>query len=92
MKCPACGSSRVFHSRPKSFRDRVLKRALPITFYRCHDCGWRRFRMVQGWKGFASYALSLIGYAATLALAVAVIGGVIVLTLTFLGVQMPWNR
>ena len=58
MKCPACSSSRVYHSRAMSFRDRVLKRALPITFYRCHDCGWRRFRMVQGWKGFGVRVLA----------------------------------
>ena len=82
----------MYHSRAKSFRDHVLKRALPITFYRCHECGWRRFRFVSGWKNIGSYALSLIGYVATLSLAVAIIAGLLVMTLTFLGVPMPWNQ
>ena len=92
MNCPACSSSRVYHSRVKSLRDRLLKRALPVTFYRCHECGWRRFRFVKSWKGVGSYTLSLIGYAATLALVLAAIGGLLFLALTFLGVPMPWSH
>ena len=45
MKCPACSSVRVYHSRAKSLRDQTVKRILPISFYRCHECGWRRAKL-----------------------------------------------
>jgi hypothetical protein len=38
------------------------------------------------------YALSLIGYAATLGLAIALVAALFGLALTFLGVPMPWSR
>jgi hypothetical protein len=82
----------VFHSRAKSFRDRFLKRSLPVSFYRCHDCNWRRARFLRGWKSLGGYVLSLIGYAATVILALAIIAGLFALTLTFLGIPMPWSR
>jgi hypothetical protein len=90
MICPACTSSRVFHSRARSVRDRILKRVLPITFYRCHDCRWRSARLVRSWKSIAAYFLSLIGYAATLGLALGLLAGILFLTLTFMGIPMPW--
>ena len=90
MICPACTSSRVFHSRARSFRDRFLKRALPIAFYRCHDCSWRSARPVRSWKSIAAYLLSFIGYAATLGLAIGLLAGLLFLVLMFIGVPMPW--
>jgi hypothetical protein len=92
MKCPRCGGTRVFHSRAKSFRDRLLKRALPITFYRCHECNWRRPRFVKGWKGLGAYSLALVGYGATIALVIAIALGLLFLVLNFLGIPMPWSR
>lgn len=93
MKCPACGSERVYHSRAKTFRDRSLKRLLPITFYRCHDCGWRKPRWQKlGWKKLALHTLSLVGYIGSIGLVIALVAGAVFLTLTFLGVPMPWTR
>jgi predicted RNA-binding Zn-ribbon protein involved in translation (DUF1610 family) len=91
MKCPSCGSVEVYHSRAKSLRDQFLKRALPITFYRCHDCNWRgrRFRG-GGMKATVLYAFSIIGYVGGAVLILAVVAGIVILTLTFLGIPMPW--
>ncbi len=90
MNCPACSSSHVHHSRARSLRDQIIKRALPVTFYRCHDCGWRRFRPVTGWTSLGAYALSLIGYAAAVGLALAIIAGLLVIILALLGIAVPW--
>ena len=93
MKCPACGSERVYHSRAKTLSDRARKRLLPITFYRCHACGWRkaRWQKLSG-RQLALHTLSIVGYIGSLAVIVAVIAGALFLTLTFLGVPMPWAR
>jgi hypothetical protein len=90
MECPACGSSRVLHSRAKSLRDRILKRLLPVTFYRCHDCNWRSFRFIRTLQGVLAYALSVIGYGATIGMAIAILIGIILLAMTLLGVPTPW--
>ena len=76
----------------ESRRDKFLKRALPITFYRCHDCNWRRPRFTQGWKSLGAYALSLVAYGAILGLALAIIAGLLAVILTFLGIPLPWSR
>lgn len=60
-----------------------------MTFYRCHACSWRAFRITRGWKGLGAYALSLIGYCATIGLTVAIIAGLFALALSYLGLQMP---
>ena len=90
MICPSCASSRVFHSKAKSSRDRALKRLLPVTFYRCHDCGWRRPRIKGGLKPILIHLLSLIGYGGSILLVIALVVGLIVLTLSFLGIPLPW--
>ena len=90
MICPSCASSRVFHSRAKSLRDRALKRLVPVTFYRCHDCGWRRPKMKGGGlKPLFLHLLSLIGYAGSVGLLIALVAGLIWLTFSFLGIPMP---
>ena len=90
MICPSCASTRVFHSRAKSLRDRALKCLLPMSWYRCHDCGWRRAKMKGGLKSILLHSLSLMGYAGSIALVLALAAGVIVLTLSFLGIPIPW--
>ena len=93
MKCPACDSEEVYRSRARSTGDRLVKRLLPVSFYRCHDCGWRRARLQQvTLKGATRHTLSLAGYIGGAGLVLAVIAGAIMLTLTFLGVPMPWTR
>jgi hypothetical protein len=92
MKCPHCDSERVYHSRAKSPGDRTLKRLIPVTFYRCHDCGWRDLRVKGGVKAISLHFLSLLGYVGGTALILAIVVGVVVLTLTFLGIPMPWNK
>ena len=87
MKCPSCGSAKVYHSRAKSRRDRFLKRALPITFYRCHDCNWRR-PTLRGVKATILYALSLVGYVVITAVILTVVAGIVILALAFLGVRI----
>ena len=92
-KCPACDSERVYRSRAKTYRDQALKRLLPITFYRCHECGWRRARWQKlSFKSVSLHTLSLVGYIGSIGLVVALIAGAVILTLTFLGVPMPWTR
>jgi hypothetical protein len=91
MICPSCASSHVFHSKAKSRRDRALKRLLPVTFYRCHDCGWRRPKMKSGGvKAIFLHFLSLIGYVGSVAVVIALAAGLILLTLSFLGIELPW--
>jgi hypothetical protein len=93
MNCPSCDSDRVYHSRARSFRDRSLKRVLPITFYRCHECGWRRARWQKlSVKSLSLHTLSLAGYIGSIVLVLAVILTAITLTLKFLGVPVPWAR
>ena len=47
MKCPACGSSRVFPSRLRNILERVREMLTDKQPYRCHQCGWRRWREVK---------------------------------------------
>jgi len=91
MNCPACDSNRVFRSRPRSARDHFVKILLPVSFYRCHACGWRKPRLRRmSVKGATMNTLSLVGYIGGVGLVLGVIAGVVVLTLTLLGVPMPW--
>lgn len=93
MKCPSCESERVYHSRAKSVRDRVLKRLLPITIYRCHSCGWRRMKLrkLTG-KQVVQHVLSIIGYIGSIGVALALMGAIVLMTLNFLGIPMPWSH
>lgn len=70
-------------------RDQVLKRLLPITFYRCHACNWRRAKFRGGMKATLAYAMSLIGYIGGATLILAIIAGILILTLTFFGITIP---
>jgi hypothetical protein len=91
MICPSCSSSRVFHSRAKSLRDRALKRLVPVVFYRCHACGWRRAKVKGGGvKAVLLHALSLIGYVGSVGLVIALAAGLIMIILSFLGIPVPW--
>lgn len=47
MKCPACGSTRVFPSRLRNGVERVRQILTEKQPYRCHECGWRKWREVQ---------------------------------------------
>ncbi|HEX4346061.1 MAG TPA: hypothetical protein VHZ73_00725 [Vicinamibacterales bacterium] len=48
LVCPACGGSRIHHSRPRSVRERV-RRVLTLRVpYRCHACGWRGWMRETG--------------------------------------------
>ena len=40
--CPACGSDELYRSRTKVRSERMLRLLLPIHYYRCVDCGWRK--------------------------------------------------
>jgi hypothetical protein len=44
MKCPACGSTRVFPSRLRNVIERLRETMTSKQPYRCHDCGWRKWR------------------------------------------------
>lgn len=46
MKCPACDSTRVFPSRLRNSLERVRQMMTDKQPYRCHDCGWRKWREV----------------------------------------------
>ena len=90
MICPSCASSRVFRSHAKSLRDRALKRLFPVTWYRCHDCGWRRGKIKGGFKPLLLHLLSLIGYVGGFGLIIVLALGLLWITLSFLGIPMPW--
>ena len=91
MICPSCASTRVFHSRANSLIERALKRLVPVTFYRCHDCGWRRAKMKGGGtKALLLHTLSLVGYVGSIGLVTAFTLGLILMTLFFLGIPLPW--
>jgi hypothetical protein len=44
MKCPACGSTRVFPSRLRNVLERARQLVSDKQPYRCHQCGWRKWR------------------------------------------------
>lgn len=46
MNCPACGSPRVYPSRLRGLLERVREYVTDKQPYRCHQCGWRRWRDV----------------------------------------------
>jgi DNA-directed RNA polymerase subunit RPC12/RpoP len=46
MKCPACGSSRLYPSRLKNAYERLRQALTDKQPYRCHECGWRKWRDV----------------------------------------------
>lgn len=47
MKCPACGSPRVYPSRLRSAFERLRQMLTDKQPYRCHQCGWRKWGAVQ---------------------------------------------
>lgn len=47
MKCPTCGSSRVFPSRLRHGIERLRQMMTEKQPYRCHQCGWRKWREVR---------------------------------------------
>ena len=47
MTCPACGSTRVFPSRLRSALERLRQMLTEKQPYRCHQCGWRKWREVR---------------------------------------------
>jgi predicted RNA-binding Zn-ribbon protein involved in translation (DUF1610 family) len=40
--CPACGSDELYRSRTKTHGEKVLRFILPLHYYRCTACGWRK--------------------------------------------------
>jgi hypothetical protein len=44
MKCPACGSPRVYPSRLRSAVERLRHSVTGLYPHRCHACGDRRWR------------------------------------------------
>jgi hypothetical protein len=47
MKCPACGSPRVFPSRLRNGLERLRQVLTDKQPYRCHQCDWRKWREVE---------------------------------------------
>lgn len=47
MKCPKCASTRVYPSRLKNAFERLRQKITERQPYRCHECGWRRWRDVE---------------------------------------------
>ena len=47
MKCPVCDSTRVFPSRPRNGLERLRQILSAKQPFRCHQCGWRKWREVQ---------------------------------------------
>ena len=44
MQCPSCGSARVYPSRLRNVFERVRHKVTEKQPFRCHQCGWRRWR------------------------------------------------
>ena len=47
MKCPGCGSARVFPSRLRNTLERLRNLLTDKQPYRCHQCGWRKWSEVR---------------------------------------------
>jgi C4-type Zn-finger protein len=47
MKCPSCGSTRVYPSHLRNLVERLRQMMTDKQPYRCHECGWRRWRVVR---------------------------------------------
>jgi hypothetical protein len=47
MKCPKCASTRVYPSRLRGPLERLRQKVTDKQPYRCHECGWRRWRDVE---------------------------------------------
>lgn len=46
MKCPTCGSTRVFPSRLRNGIERLRQALTDKQPQRCHQCGWRKWQDV----------------------------------------------
>lgn len=46
MQCPSCGSARVYPSRLRNVVERLRQNLTDKQPFRCHQCGWRRWREV----------------------------------------------
>ncbi|MGB2718110.1 MAG: hypothetical protein WBC51_28240 [Vicinamibacterales bacterium] len=44
MKCPSCGSARVYPSRLRNVVERLRQNLTDKQPFRCHECGWRQWR------------------------------------------------
>lgn len=47
MKCPRCASARVYPSRLRGLLEGLRQKLTDRQPYRCHECGWRRWRAVE---------------------------------------------
>lgn len=47
MKCPRCASPRVYPSRLRNTVERLRQKVTDKQPYRCHECGWRKWRAVE---------------------------------------------
>jgi hypothetical protein len=47
MHCPSCDSTRVFPSRLRGFIESLRQRLTDKQPYRCHECGWRKWRPIE---------------------------------------------
>ena len=47
MKCPSCGSPRVYPSRLRNSLERLRQMLTDRQPHRCHGCGWRKWADVQ---------------------------------------------
>ncbi len=48
--CPMCFSTdKVYRSRGRNIFEKSINRTKILSFYRCHECGWRgvRFRRIR---------------------------------------------
>lgn len=46
MKCPSCGSARVYPSHLRTTLERLRQMMTDKQPYRCHQCGWRKWGAV----------------------------------------------
>jgi DNA-directed RNA polymerase subunit RPC12/RpoP len=47
MKCPACGSARVYPSHLRGAVERLRQMLTDKQPYRCHECGRRKWAAVE---------------------------------------------
>lgn len=44
--CPVCfGTDKVYRSRAKNSFEKFINSTKILSFYRCHECGWRGIRL-----------------------------------------------
>ena len=77
--CPACGSDELYRSRSKTRGERVLRFVLPLHYYRCTACGWRKPMLNR--ESFVDWRRRLFRRVIPILLGILLVGGFLYLAM-----------